>query len=648
MSNPHGGIATRLKKNHSTKQDSSLSVNKVLVRLIEVQLPEGAADLLKRKKLRHSEYYDMQTCFDRLYAQSANGQKFYGLIELMSSNKNIRLAYRNIKRNTGSKTAGSDQLTIQDVKHLSVETVVEKVRHMFQWYTPQSVRRVTIPKANGKTRPLGIPTIWDRIFQQCILQVLEPICEAKFYAHSYGFRPNRSTHDAKARFEFLINQAGLFHCVDVDIKGFFDNVNHSKLLKQMWSLGIRDKSLLSIISRLLKAEIVGEGIPSKGTPQGGILSPLLSNIVLNELDWWISNQWETFNARYPYKTKGIKYQALKKSKLKECFIVRYADDFKILCRTRSQAIKLNYAVKDFLKTRLRLETSVEKSKVVNLKKNTSDFLGFSFKVIRKGKTRRGHIVKSNMTPKAKKNAYLKIKQSIKAIQKKPCAQTVWNFNTIVMGIQNYYSVATEITNNLNELNFHLRKTLYNRLKDIRKNATFENLTKTLQKRYKGYDSQLYKIQDMVFVPIYAQRHKVNLCFSQETCNYTTKGREKIHKSLRAINQDVLNYVMRNFIPNRTIEYNDNRISRFIAQYGKCAVTGTELGLNDWHCHHKTPYHLTRDDSYANLAVLHESVHRLVHLKDCEKIQSLMKAFKLTKKQKEKVNALRKQCRMEAI
>ena len=104
---------------------------------------------------------------------------------------------------------------------------------------------------------------------------------------------------------------------------------------------------------------------------------LLSNIVLNELDWWVSNQWETFQSNHEYKHNGSKVQALKKSNLKECYIVRYADDFKVLCRTRSQAIKMNYAIKDFLKTRLHLETSEEKSKVINLKKNSSEFLGFS-------------------------------------------------------------------------------------------------------------------------------------------------------------------------------------------------------------------------------------------------------------------------------
>ncbi len=591
----------------------------------------------------------MQRHFDTLYARSANGQNFYGLLDLMQSDENIRLAYRNIKRNTGSKTAGYDGLTIEDIKRLPVSEVVDIIQRMFAHYTPQAVRRVLIPKANGKTRPLGIPTIWDRLFQQCILQVLEPICEAKFYKHSYGFRPNRNTHHAKARFETLVNRACLYHCVDVDIKGFFDNVDHAKLLKQMWSLGIRDKTLLSIISRLLKAEIIGEGFPTKGTPQGGILSPILSNIVLNELDWWVSNQWESFETRKSYKSQSGRYVVLKQSNLKHCYIVRYADDFKILCRTRSQAIKMHYAVKDFLQTRLHLEISEEKSKVVNLKKNSSEFLGFRLKAHPKRTSRRTlYVVHSHMTKKALGNAQSKLKQAVKAIQKHQSAENVWRFNTVIMGIQNYYSAASNITKDLNELGNRLNKASYNRLKEMRKEATFQDLTKSLQKRYKGYECKLYKIKEMVLVPIHAQRYKVNLNFSQIICNYTTVGRDKIHQNLRAINKQTLAYVMKQFIPNRSIEYNDNRISRFIAQYGKCAVTGMELGMNDWHCHHKTPYYQTKDDSYGNLQIVHESVHRLIHMKNREKIQVLLKALKLDEKQLQKLNKLREQCLNEAI
>ncbi|MFE7062029.1 group II intron reverse transcriptase/maturase [Sutcliffiella sp. NPDC057660] len=591
----------------------------------------------------------MQHYFDSLYAQSANGQNFYGLLDLMQSDENIRLAYRNIKRNTGSKTAGDDGLTIEDINRLSVSEVVSKIQRMFEHYTPQAVRRVFIPKANGKTRPLGIPTIWDRLFQQCILQVLEPICEAKFYKHSYGFRPNRNTHHAKARFETLINRACLYHCVDVDIKGFFDNVNHAKLIKQMWSLGIRDKALLSIISRLLKAEIIGEGFPKKGTPQGGILSPLLSNIVLNELDWWVSNQWESFETHKVYKSNLGRYNALKQSNLKHCYIVRYADDFKILCRTRSQAIKMYYAVNDFLHTRLGLEISEQKSKVVNLKKNSSEFLGFRFKAhLKKTKKRTLYVARSHMTKNALKNAQIKVKQTIKEIQKHQSVENVWRFNTVIMGIQNYYSAASHITDDLTELNYRLHKTLFNRLKELRKEATFQDFSKSLQKRYKGYECKLFKIKEMVLIPIHAQRCKINLNFSQTICNYTTVGRDKIHQNLQAINKQTLTRVMKQFIPSRSIEYNDNRISRFIAQYGKCAVTGVELGLDEWHCHHKTPYHLTKDDSYGNLMILHKSVHLLIHLRDLEKIQVLLNSLKLNEKQLTEVNKLRKQCLNEAI
>lgn len=184
------------------------------------------------------------------------------------------MAYRTIKGNTGSSTAGVDKRTIHDLAKLNEEKYVALIQKQFKSYHPRPVRRVEIPKPNGKTRPLGIPTIVDRIVQQCVLQVLEPICEAKFYDHSYGFRPNRSTEHAIARCDQLIQLSHLYYVVDIDIKGFFDNVNHTKLIQQMWEMGIQDKRLLCIIREMLKAPIVlsnGEILhPSKGTPQGGI------------------------------------------------------------------------------------------------------------------------------------------------------------------------------------------------------------------------------------------------------------------------------------------------------------------------------------------------------------------------------------------
>ena len=253
----------------------------------------------KKKKLRHAKYYDLQKIQDKLYADSTKGRKFRHLVEVISLPENIRLAYRNIKANNGSQTAGTDGRTIKDLERLSDEKLVALVQRKLDWYEPQSVRRTEIPKSSDPTkkRPLGIPTILDRLIQQCVLQVLEPICEAKFHEHSYGFRPNRSQEHALSAVNKNIQCSHFYYVVDIDIKGSFDNVNHEKLLKQMWTLGIRGKKLLSIISAMLKAEVAGIGFPEKGTPQSGIISPLLSNIVLNELDWWIASQWKEVHTR---------------------------------------------------------------------------------------------------------------------------------------------------------------------------------------------------------------------------------------------------------------------------------------------------------------------------------------------------------------
>ena len=192
------------------------------------------------ESLRHAEYYDMQRTFDELYARSQAGEVFDNLMELILSKDNIMLAYRNIKSNSGSATPGTDRLRITDIGRLPADEVVARVRKIVRGgtngYTPRSVRRKEIPKPNGKTRPLGIPCIWDRLIQQCIKQVMEPICEAKFSSNSYGFRPNRSVENAIAAIYRLMQRSGLYYVVEFDVKGFFDNVDHSKLIRQLWSM----------------------------------------------------------------------------------------------------------------------------------------------------------------------------------------------------------------------------------------------------------------------------------------------------------------------------------------------------------------------------------------------------------------------------
>ena len=227
----------------------------------------------------------------------------------------------------------------------------------------------------------------------------------------------------------LANNAKCHYVVDIDIKGFFDNVNHAKLKKQMWSMGIQDKNLISIIGKILKSEIEGEGIPTKGTPQGGIISPLLSNIVLNELDWWLSNQWETFKSKYEYCDAATRYRALRKGDIKEFYFVRYADDFKIFCKDYVTAKKIFIATTKWLKERLGLDISQEKSKITNLRKNKSEFLGIALYV----KPNKNKLVcHSNISEKSKKRIVENLKKQIKVIQRFPIRKEVYKLNSMTV------------------------------------------------------------------------------------------------------------------------------------------------------------------------------------------------------------------------
>lgn len=605
--------------------------------------------MLKKDKLRYNEYYDMQHIYDELYAQSKNGNNFYKLLEIIGSEQNICLAYRNLKTNSGSKTAGTDGLTIDDIKHLCDEDIIMKVRSSLDNYQPKSVRRVFIPKSGSdKRRPLGIPCIWDRLVQQCILQVLEPICEPKFHNHSYGFRANRSAHHALGRVTSLINISKYHYCVDVDIKGFFDNVNHGKLLKQIWTLGIRDKRLICIISKMLKAEIDGEGVPEKGTPQGGLLSPLLSLIVLNELDWWVSSQWETFQPNHRNKNGWFQY-AKKHTRLKSGFIVRYADDFKIMCSTYEEAQRFYHSTVDFLNKRLKLEISPEKSKVVNLKKNSSDFLGFKIKVIPKGKTKHGYVAKTDMNQKALKKAKTNLKLKVKDIVRHTTTFQIARYNLAVMGMQNYYCVATNIYNNLTEVSYALLPTTRVRFKKIAKLIPFETTSQDFQMKTTGIRPQtkIIMIADTPLLPINGVKHKNPLNFSQDICNFTEHGRSKIHEEIALVTKGEIRILLEYKDTTKSVEFNDNRISVFIAQQGNCYITNRRHSPTDMVCIYKNITETDRD-KYQNLVFVEIPISKAILTESVQQAKMWLMNYGLSSQQKKKLNKIRANYGYQAI
>lgn len=627
-------------------------------------MKENSNQNLKSRNIRHAEYYGMTDIFDNLYSKSTEGQNFTKLMKVITSDENILLAYRSIKRNGGSLTAGVDKVNIKDIEKLSQYDFLEIVKKRFESYRPRKVKRVEIPKPNGKVRPLGIPSMWDRIVQQCVLQVLEPICEAKFNKHSYGFRPNRSAEHAIADCATRINQGHLQYVVDIDIQGFFDEVHHVKLMRQLWTLGIRDKQLLVIIRKMLKAPIVmpnGKTVhPTKGTPQGGILSPLLANIYLNEFDWWIANQWEEkecleikpMYSKNGERHRGNEYRKLRKTtKLKEIYLVRYADDFKIFCRTRNDAHKIFKASQMWLQERLKLPISKEKSRITNLKKEDSEFLGFTMKMELKSEK---WVCHSHIAPKAIYRIKRQLKEQIKLIQKQPNSnetiKAIALYNSKVIGIHNYYRIATHVSKDLAPIQFQMLITIYNRLRD--KGFTSQGKYNGHDKGIKSYlkSSMMRYLMKRPIIPVGYVQTKNATNKNVAINKYSPEGRVLIHKNQQVVPDWKIQWLREHPVVNEraSVEFNDNRISLFIAQHGKCAITKEELILNQMHCHHKVPWSITKDDSYKNLMIVTNEVHKLIHATKTETINKYLEILGLNNEQVKKVNELRKKANLETI
>ena len=611
--------------------------------------------------LRHAEYYGMQQIYDDLYRKSKNGERFPQLMDLILSRENILLAYRNIKANTGSNTPGTDRKTIQDIGCLSTEEIVDKVRKIVNGkngYHPKPVRRKEIPKPNGSTRPLGIPCIWDRLIQQCIKQVMEPICEAKFSGNSYGFRPGRSVEHAISRTYQLLQLSHLHYVIEFDIKGFFDHVCHTKLIRQIWALGIQDKHLIYVLKQILTAPIrMPDGStvhPTKGTPQGGIISPLLANIVLNELDRWVESQWQEHPLVRQYavlinkngsENKGAGYHAMKKTGLKEMFIVRYADDFRIFCRTKNAAERAKIAVTQWLAKRLRLEVSEEKTRIINAKRRYSEFLGFKIKVHPKaGK----QVVASHICDKRLQAEREKLVNQAKQIvcprHGKTELDEIRIYNSMVMGIHEYYKIATAVNLDCRLLHRAVMTVLTNRLKTQTGNRlvkTGRKLTKIEKERY-GKSAMIRYVagSDEPIYPIGYIQHRHTKGYPQGRCYYSPAGRSAVHEDL-SINVPLMLKLMRQPSFGHNAEYMDNRISLFSAQWGKCAVTGRDFRtLDEIHCHHKMPKESGGGDEYANLILILEPVHRLIHAKAEEIIARYCTLLNLDQKQLVLLNKLR--------
>jgi len=336
-----------------------------------------------------------------------------------------------------------------------------------------------------------------------------------------------------------------------------------------------------------------------------------------------------------YSNKDKKFNAMRKSKLKVIKIVRYCDDFKIMCKDHKTAQKIFVATKMWLKERLSLEISKDKSMITNLRKKFSNFLGFKLKV-KKGK---GNIYtnRSYMKDEAKIKVIENLKDAVRKIQKSPKVETVNKFNATVLGVHNYYCIATMTSIDFAEIAYIVNKSLKCRTKSIRSDSG--EISEAYKKFFGKYNYRRIFIAGKILFPIAAIKFTPARKYSQEICRYTAKGRNKIHTNLR-FDTSIMTYLMSNPIRNESTEYNDNRISLYAGQQGKCLVTGNYLTIGNMQVHHKTPRESGGTDEYSNLCWVMKTVQRLIHATVPETIEFYINMLKLDKTSLKKLNKLR--------
>lgn len=293
-------------------------------------------------------------------AKANPSRRFHALYDKVYREGILRRAWEEVKANAGA--AGVDGQSLKEVEESGVEGFLRELADDLQGgrYRPRPVRRVYIPKADGRQRPLGIPTVRDRVVQAAVKVVMEPVFEADFRTSSYGFRPKRNAHQAGEGVRQTVNR-GAHWVVDADIEAFFDRIDHATLMGLV-AKRISDRRLLRLLRQWLEAGVLDGGAwqaTERGVPQGGVISPLLANIVLHELDRF----WED----------GCRHLGQ---------LVRYADDFVVLCRTEAQAQEALRRVQELLNG-LGLTLHPEKTRVVVLGKGAQgfDFLGFHYRLV---------------------------------------------------------------------------------------------------------------------------------------------------------------------------------------------------------------------------------------------------------------------------
>lgn len=586
---------------------------------------------------------DLKQAQDKLYELSKNNVKFHSLFEMAFNEITIVTAIHKIKANKGANTPGVDGHEIKRYLQMGKEDVINLITKAVSNYKAKPARRVYIDKADGSKRPLGIPTVVDRIIQECLRTILEPIVEAKLYEHSYGFRPYRSSKHAVRQINHFITTTKSYYAIEGDIKGYFDNINHRILIKKLWRLGIKDKRIIKIIQIMLKAgylEFDFLNKTDKGTPQGGIISPLLANVYLNDFDWTVSRRFYNANPTATQRTSTEPRKAresLARKGRNKCYLVRYADDWVILTQTQQEAKRYLEYLRKYFANKLKLELSTEKTVITDLRDKPALFLGFDIyaEVTREGKTET--LVGKNRPNHKKVSKQIssvcrEIRDMRKVLKREYLVGQILKINQMLEGYAEYWKVGI-CSKTFDRIDFNVNHSLFSTFKKMYPKKYTEHKVKMCQlsnrpSRHEKYQAYTFAVEkDGFWVGVtkasYTPSEWIKRPFNQKMTPYTKVGRDlymkqrgKLLKLDRPAIMTLKDYNLSKGTKSKyNFEYFMNREYAYNRDKGKCRCCNTLLDFlkDKAHCHHTEP-HLPMDliNKVPNLAWLCEECHMSIH------------------------------------
>jgi len=546
------------------------------------------------------------------------------LHEMVYEPNNVALAVRQLSQGKGRMAKGIDGTNYETLEKYSIADLAEIVEDRLKNKKMNYVRRTHIPKGKtGKTRPIGINSIWDKLTEKCITLVIEPYCETKFVDSSFGFREQVSQHNALAKIK---NQCQAQpYVLSLDLQDYFGTIDPDVAYREFWHIGIKDQVILNYIYRFIKKGYMENTIKVEhpmGVEQGSSIGPLISNVYLHRFDVWLREQGDHWHdesvTKFHHPTNNRRN--LRCTNLKIGIHARYADDILVLCEDFQDAEKFRYSITKYLTGNMKLTVNEEKTKIYDLTREKMKYLGYIFYVFEKKNGKRpqdnGKYAVANTLPEKKTDEIVeRCGELLKSIKENPNFETIHEWNTYVVGIHNYYRGMTHFHKCFEKIGWRIYKLFYHTMnKRVKFTDDQSHKNNFMEGRYKTWGKNGYYCFETY--PVI----QINWANWDRKLIHGTKGKvsrinpydygEKKHKP--GVSLEDIEYLV-----NTSRYIQNSRLAMFrISKYSSCKgvsyLSGEYVPVSEYHCHHIKPKENGGTNDFDNLCVLSESEHQILH------------------------------------